>query len=105
MSGIVVSYKRCQNSLDKQVTHHIQQNLKFGKDRENLTRTTIAFLLDLCELAGDVSSVAIEHGAVALGDLAGVVQHDHLGGEVGNSGGWLVLGVGSYVASPGKVIV
>ena len=49
--------------------------------------------------------MAIEHGAVAVGDLAGVVQHDHLGGEVGNSGGWLVLGVGSYVASPGKVIV
>ena len=75
------------------------------KIRENLTRRTIALLLDLCKLAGGVSSVAIEHGAVALGDLAGVVQHDHLGGEVGNSGGWLVLGVGSYVASPGKVIV
>ena len=49
--------------------------------------------------------MAIEHRAVSVGDLAGVVQHDHLGGEVGNSGGWLVLGVGSYVASPGKVIV
>ena len=97
MSSIVVSYWRCQNSLDKQVTHHIK------KIRENLTRTTIALLLDLCELAGDVSSVAIEHGAVAVGDLAGVVQHDHLGGEVGNAGGRLVLGVGSDVASPGII--
>ena len=47
----------------------------------------------------------IEHGAAPVGDLAGVVQHDHLGGEVGNAGGRLVLGVGSDVASPGKVIV
>ena len=71
----------------------------------SLTRTTVDFLEQFFKLAGDVSSVAIEHGAVAVGDLAGVVQHDHLGGEVGNAGGWLVLGVGSDVASPGKVIV
>ena len=44
--------------------------------------------------------MAIEHRAVPVGDLAGVVQHDHLGGEVGNAGGRLVLGVGSDVASP-----
>merc|ERR1712061_73794 len=36
-----------------------------------LARTTIALLLDLCELAGDVSGVTVEHGAVAVGDLAG----------------------------------
>ena len=43
--------------------------------------------------------MAIEHGAVALGDLAGVVQHDHLGGEIGHTGGGLVLAVGGHVAS------
>ena len=56
-------------------------------------------------LAGDVGGVTVQHGAVAVADLPGVVQHDHLGGEVGNAGGRLVLGVGSDVASPGKVIV
>ena len=69
--------------MDKRVTHHIQQHIGFRKNRESY--------LDLCELAGDVSSVTVEHGAVAVGDLTGVVQHDHLGGEVGNAGGRLVL--------------
>ena len=46
----------------------------------------------LIYLASDMGGVAVEHGAVAVGDLAGVVEHDHLGGEVGNAGGGLVLG-------------
>ena len=40
----------------------------------------------LIYLASDVGGVAVEHGAVAVGDLARVVEHDHLGGEVGR---WL----------------
>ena len=43
--------------------------------------------------------MAVEHRAVAVGDLAGVVEHDHLGGEVGHAGGGLVLGVGGDVSS------
>merc|ERR1719454_2257073 len=43
--------------------------------------------------------MTVEHGAVAVGDLAGVVEHDHLGGEVRHAGGGLVLGVGGDVSS------
>lgn len=43
-----------------------------------LAGTTVAFLLDLGELAGNVGRVAIQHGRVAVGDLAGVVQHNNL---------------------------
>ena len=46
----------------------------------------------LIYLASDVGGVEVEHGAVAIGDLAGVVEHDHLGSEVGHAGGGLVLG-------------
>ena len=43
-----------------------------------LPGTTVDLLLELAELAGDVSSVAIQHGGVTLGDLSGVVQDDDL---------------------------
>jgi len=46
-----------------------------------LAGTTVDLLLDLSELASNVSGVAIQHGGVAVGDLAGVVQHDDLGGD------------------------
>jgi len=61
--------------------------------------TTIAFLLDLGELAGNVSRVAIEHGGVTVTDLARVVQHDDLSEEVGSSLGWVVLGITSNEAT------
>merc|ERR1719151_154379 len=64
-----------------------------------LTGTTVTLLLDLSELAGDVGGVAVQHGAVAVADLAGVVENDYLGGEVRNTGGGLVLAVGGHVAS------
>merc|ERR1719451_32532 len=60
---------------------------------------TVNLLLDLSELAGDVGGVTVQHWAVAVADLTGVVQHDHLGGEVGHAGGGLVLAVGGHVAS------
>ena len=43
--------------------------------------------------------MAVEDGAVAVADLAGVVQHDHLSGEVRDASGGLVLGVRGHVAS------
>ena len=46
-----------------------------------------------------MSGVTVQHGAVAVADLAGVVQHDHLGGEVRHPSGGLVLAVGGHVAS------
>merc|ERR1711923_99260 len=64
-----------------------------------LAGTAVNLLLDLSELAGNVRSVAVEDGAVAVADLAGVVQHDHLGREVRDTRGGLVLGVGGHVAS------
>merc|ERR1719225_1666299 len=60
---------------------------------------TVNLLLDLSELASNVGCMTVEHGAVAVGDLAGVVEHDHLGGEVGHAGGGLVLGVGGDISS------
>jgi len=64
-----------------------------------LTSTTIDLLLDLGELAGDVSGVAIQDGRVSVADLTGVVQHDDLSGEVGAGGSGLVLGVGGDVST------
>lgn len=58
-----------------------------------LARTTIDLLLDLGELAGNVSGVAIQHRGVSVGDLTGVVQDDDLSGEVSSTLGWVVLGV------------
>merc|ERR1719510_794421 len=59
----------------------------------------VNLLLDLGKLAGDVGGVTVQHGAVAVADLAGVVEDDHLGGEVGHPSGGLVLAVGGHVAS------
>ena len=46
-----------------------------------------------------MSSVAIKDGAVAVGDLSGVIEADDLGGEVSHTSGGLVLGVGGDVSS------
>lgn len=43
-----------------------------------LAGTTVDLLLELAELASDVSGVAVKHGGVTLGDLTGVVQDDDL---------------------------
>ena len=43
--------------------------------------------------------MTVEHGAVAVGDLAGVVEDDNLGGEVLDTGCRLVLGIGGDVSS------
>merc|ERR1712001_492508 len=48
---------------------------------------------------GGGGGVTVQHGAVAVADLPGVVQDDHLGGEVGHPSGGLVLAVGGHVAS------
>merc|ERR1719219_656916 len=64
-----------------------------------LTGTAVNLLLDLSELAGDVGGVTVQDWAVAVADLARMVEDDHLGGEVGHSGGGLVLAVRGHVAS------
>ena len=46
-----------------------------------LAGTTVDLLLELTELAGNVSCVAIQNGGIALGDLARVVQDDDLEGH------------------------
>lgn len=43
-----------------------------------LARTPVDLLLELAEFAGDVSSVAVQHRSVTLGDLSRVVQNDDL---------------------------
>ena len=60
-----------------------------------LAGTTVALLLDLGELAGNVGSVAIQHWSIAVADVARVVEHDDLSVEVSGSLGWAVLGVTS----------
>merc|ERR1719323_1369786 len=64
-----------------------------------LTGTAVNLLLDLSKLASNVSGVAIKDGAVAVGDLSGMVEDNDLGGEVRNTGGGLVLGVRGNVTS------
>ena len=66
---------------------------------QNLSASSVDLLVDLLELARDVGGVAIEDGGVAVGDLAGVVEHDDLGGEVLALLGGVVLGVRRDVAS------
>lgn len=72
---------------------------EFGVLLSGLAGTTIAFLLDLGELASDVGSVAIQDGGVAVTDLARVVQDDDLGEEVSSALGWVVLRVSGDVAT------
>ena len=45
---------------------------------ELLPGTAVVLLLQFGELAGNVSGVTVQHGSVALGDLARVVQDDDL---------------------------
>merc|ERR550534_2912933 len=72
---------------------------ELGVGLGGLTGTTVNLLLDFSKLASNVSGVAIKDGAVAVGDLSGVVKDDDLGGEVSHTGGGLVLGVGGDVSS------
>ena len=46
-----------------------------------------------------MGGVTVQDWAVAVADLPGVVEDDHLGGEVRHPGGGLVLAVGGHVAS------
>jgi hypothetical protein len=68
---------------------------EFGVLLSGFAGTTIAFLLDLGEFAGNVGGMAIQHGGVTVTDLAGVVQHDDLSKEVSGTLGWVVFGVTS----------
>lgn len=43
-----------------------------------LPGATVNLFLELCEFAGNVRSVAVQHGGVASTDLTRVVQDDHL---------------------------
>merc|ERR550534_1332108 len=72
---------------------------ELGVGLGGLSGTTVNLLLDLSKLASNVSGVAIKDGAVAVGDLSGVVKDDDLGGEVSHTRGGLVLGVGGDVSS------
>ena len=46
-----------------------------------------------------MSGVTVQHGAVPIADLPGMVQHDDLGGEIRHSRRGLVLAVRGDVAS------
>merc|ERR1740123_1634979 len=72
---------------------------ELGSVLGGLAGTPVHLLQDLGELAGNVRGVPIEHRRVAVGHLSGVVEHDDLGGEVLDTAGWLVLGVGGDVAT------
>jgi len=66
---------------------------------KSLAGTTIDLGKDLGELAGDVSSVAIEHRSVAVVDLTRVSHDDNLGSEVSGLCGRIVLGITANVAT------
>merc|ERR1712047_21742 len=71
----------------------------FGVGLGGLTGTPVNLLLDLLELASDVSSVAIQYGTVSVADLSRMVQDNDLGGEVLSGTSGVVLGVGGDVSS------
>merc|ERR1712106_400306 len=64
-----------------------------------LTGTTVNLLLDLGELASNVSGVAIQDWRVSVRHLSGVVQDNDLSGEVLDSSGRLVLGIRGDISS------
>merc|ERR1719402_1191984 len=64
-----------------------------------LTSTPVNLSLQFSELAGNVSSVAIQHRRVPSLDLTGVVEDDYLSLEVLGALGRVVLGVGGNVAT------
>jgi len=66
---------------------------------EDLTVTLVDLLLELGELAGDVSGVAVQNGCVSGVDLTGVVEDDDLSEEVSAALGGVVLGVTSDVTT------
>jgi len=66
---------------------------------EDLSGTSVDLGVDFGELAGDVGSVAIQHGGVSGLDLTGVVQDDDLSEEAGGFLGGVVLGVTTDVSS------
>merc|ERR1719273_1382055 len=72
---------------------------ELGRVLSGLASTPVNLLKDLGELASNVGGVAVEHWGVAVGHLAGVVQHDDLGGEVSPSTISPSLCVGGDVAS------
>merc|ERR1712002_702807 len=64
-----------------------------------LTGSAINLFLELGELAGDVSGVAIEGGGVSVSDFSGVVHDNNLGGKSLGFLGRVVFGVGGDVSS------
>jgi len=64
-----------------------------------LTGSSVDFLEDLFEFAGNVGGVAVEDGGVSVGDGSGVFDDDDLGGEILANLGGVVLGVGTDVSS------
>ena len=56
--------------------------MEFGLSSIDLPVLFDNLLLNLCKLAGYVGSVTVKDGAIAVGSLFGVVEHDHLGREV-----------------------
>ena len=55
--------------------------------------------MDFFEFDGNVAGVAIQHGAISVLDLSGVVEDDDLGQEVFNFSSGVVLGVRANVSS------
>lgn len=55
---------------------------EFGVVLQLLARAAINLFLELCKLAGDVSSVTVEHRSVTCTDLARVIEDNHLQSKV-----------------------
>ncbi|KAF5215503.1 hypothetical protein ECC02_011819 [Trypanosoma cruzi] len=84
--------------------HHAHHGGVTGLDRlgvllKLLAGAAVDLGLDLGELARDVAGVAVEHRRIAVADLAGVVQDDHLRREVGRLLWGVVLRVAAHVAT------
>jgi len=66
---------------------------------EDGTSSSVDLFLDFSELAGNMGSVAIEDGAVAVTDLTGMVEDDNLSIERSSFLGGIVLGITANVTS------
>lgn len=72
---------------------------RLGELTFDLTGSLVNTGDDFLELASNVGGVAVQHRAVSVLDLSGVIHDNHLGQEAGDFRGGVVLGVRGDVSS------
>jgi hypothetical protein len=91
----------CLQSYKPPLAFHVQNPRVGGRGGclLLLAGTTIDFLQEFSEFAGDVSGVAIQDGGISSANLTGVIEDNDLGIEGITALGGVVLGVSADVST------